>query len=73
MLRTIRRMQHYNDDLYAKPKAFDRWRSFVATRKLFKYWLNYAWKRAEYGRSDMAVAFDRWRKYDSNFKEELKK
>jgi hypothetical protein len=48
-----------------KPKAFDRWKEFVFFRKLFKKWLGYAWKRSAYGRSDMAVAFDRWRKYDA--------
>lgn len=29
MLKSVRRIQHYNLQLYYKPKAFDRWRQFV--------------------------------------------
>jgi len=56
-------MQHYNEDLYVKPKAFDRWRQYVNMRKLFRYWLEYINNRSEYIKSDMAVAFDRWKHY----------
>jgi hypothetical protein len=26
MLKSVRRMQHYNEELYTKPKMWDRWR-----------------------------------------------
>jgi hypothetical protein len=29
MLKAIRRMQHFNPELYTKPKMFDKWRAYV--------------------------------------------
>ena len=29
MLKSIRRMQHFNSELYTKPKIFDRWRAYI--------------------------------------------
>jgi hypothetical protein len=43
---------------------FDRWRMFVHMRKLFKYYMKFSGNRVEYVKCDLAVAFDRWRKYD---------
>jgi hypothetical protein len=63
MLKVIRRMQHYNQESYTKPKMFDRWRQFVHLRKLFKYWLKFIGNRGEYIKCDIALAFDRWKKY----------
>ena len=63
MLRTVRRMQHYNSDLYLKPKVFDKWMQFVHLRKLFKYWLGFADKKGEFIQSDKHWAFDKWKKY----------
>ena len=63
MLKVIRRMQHYNQDLYTKPKMFDRWRQFVHMRKLFRYWLKFASNRGEYIKCDIALAFNRWKKH----------
>ncbi len=59
-------MQHYNEELYPKPKAFDRWRQFVNLKKLFRYWLGYAAKRGEYVKSDLHYAFDKWKSYYSD-------
>lgn len=47
-------MMHYNDDEYVKPLAFDRWRKYIHYRKLFRYWLNYANRRVDYVKSDLA-------------------
>ena len=37
LLKGIRKAQHFTDELYPMPKAFDRWKQFVHMRKLFKY------------------------------------
>jgi|LauGreDrversion4_2_1035121.scaffolds.fasta_scaffold53390_1 hypothetical protein len=39
LLKAVRRMQHFNEELYVLPKMFDRWRSYVHMRKLYRYWL----------------------------------
>jgi hypothetical protein len=56
-------MQHYNEELYGKPKVFDRLKQFVHMRKLFKYWLGFASKRGEFIKSDLHWAFDQWKTY----------
>lgn len=66
------RMQHYNSELYTVPKMFDRWRQFVHLRKLFKHWSQFVDKRSEYIKCDLAQFFDRWRKYDSAQKQEVR-
>jgi len=66
MLKTIRRFQHFNKDLYTKPKMFDRWKQFVHARKLFKYWLRFVDKRSESIKSDMHYAFDKWKTFHPN-------
>lgn len=66
-------MQHYNDDLYVVPKAFDQWKQYVHLKKLFRYWLNYSNQRAQHIKSDMAIAFDRWKNYDNKHKDACKK
>jgi hypothetical protein len=71
MLKAIRRMQHYNEDLYTKPKMWDRWRQYVHIKKSYRYWLQFIAKRGEYIKTDIAVAFDRWRKFDTVQKETL--
>jgi len=63
ILKSVRRMQHYNEELYLKPKVFDRWKQFVHIRRLFKYWLGFAHKRGEFVKSDLYYAFDKWRNY----------
>ena len=63
MLKAVRRMQHYNEEGYVKPKCFDRWRLYVHLRKLFKYWLNYANHRGEFLKSDLYWAFSKWRHF----------
>lgn len=41
MMRVIARLKHYKqgDDLYLKPKMFDRWKMLVKLRKLLRHWL----------------------------------
>jgi len=46
MLKAIRRMQHFNSELYAKPKMFDTWRLYVYAKRLYRYWLQFVEKRA---------------------------
>jgi hypothetical protein len=46
LLKAVKRMQHYNEELYVVPKAFDQWRQYAHMRKLFRYWLNFSNKRA---------------------------
>ena len=60
------RFQHFNKDLFTKPKIFDRWKQFVHARKLFKYWLNFVEKRSEPVKADMHFAFDKWKAFHPN-------
>ena len=53
-------MQHYNEELYTKPKFFDKWRAYVHARKLFKYHLNFIAKKSELVKADLHWAFDKW-------------
>jgi hypothetical protein len=53
LLKSVRRMQHYNEEKYPMPLMFDKWRRFVQIRRLFRFWLGFADKRAEYIRSDL--------------------
>ena len=61
MLRTVRRLQHFNKDLYCRPKYFDRWRMWVYYRKAFRYWLNFVNTRSEFVKGDLRMAFNRWK------------
>lgn len=73
MLKSVRRMQHFNQDLFVKPKAFDRWRMFVYYRKAFRYWLNWTNSRGEYCKGDLAMAFNKWKNLETKHKEVLSK
>lgn len=42
-------------------------------RKLFKFWLRFIANRGEYVKCDVTVAFERWKKFDTNQKEALKR
>ena len=42
-------------------KILNQLRSFVHTRKLFKYYLNYSNNSLQYARADMYWAFNKWR------------
>jgi hypothetical protein len=57
--------------MYLKPKMFDRWRAFVEARKRFKYWFQWVEKRAEFGKSDLHQAFDRWKRAHGLRKQKL--
>jgi hypothetical protein len=54
-------MKHYNEELYVVPKMFDRWRMYVKMRKMMLHWMHYIGNRQQPVRSDLAVAFDRWK------------
>jgi len=54
-------MQHYNEEKYVIPKMFDRWRLYVKMRKMMLHWMHYIGNRQQPVRSDLAVAFDRWK------------
>lgn len=66
-------MQHYNEELYTKPKFFDRWRSYIYTKRLFKYYLKFAAKKSELVKADLHWAFDKWNEYHSTQKSLLQK
>jgi len=36
---------------------------YVHLRKLFRYWLRFVDKRGDFGRADIAQAFDTWKHY----------
>lgn len=42
-------------------------------RKLFKYWLKFMGNRSEYIKCDIALAFGRWKRFDTIQKEGLKR
>jgi hypothetical protein len=71
MVKAVRRFQHFNRDLFTKPKLFDRWRAFVHAKRLFKYWLRFVDKRSEPIKADMHYAFDKWKLYHANNKRDL--
>lgn len=71
MLKTVRRLQHFNKDLYYAPKYFDRWREFVQYKKAFRYWLSFVEKRSMLIKSDLHYVFDRWKKFHPSKKNEL--
>ena len=73
MDRAVRRLRHYNRDLYCKPKYFDRWRMFVYYRKAFRYWLDFVNTRAEFGKADLKHAFNKWKFMESKHKDVLGK
>lgn len=63
MLKSVCRMQHYNEELYTLPKMLDRWKAYIHMRKLYRYWLGFANKRGEFIKSDLHYSFDKWKNY----------
>ena len=59
-----KRMEHFNEDKFPLPKYFDRWRKWIAFRKIMKYHLNLASNRSEFLKADMASAFTQWKFHD---------
>ena len=49
----------------------EKWKSFVAIKRVFRYWLGYANSRGEYGKADMYWAFNRWRLADTEVRGSL--
>jgi hypothetical protein len=39
MVKAIKRLQHFNSELYAKPKMFDIWKRYVQVKRQYRYWL----------------------------------
>jgi hypothetical protein len=56
-------MKHYTeeDDLYLKPKMFDRWKLYVSMRKLIRYHLTNMSNKLKPIKSDLSIAFNRWK------------
>ena len=63
MKRVIARMRHFtqDDDLYLKPKMFDRWRMFVKIRKCVRNILNNMAAKLKPRTADLSIAFNRWK------------
>ena len=63
-------MEHYNEEKFPLPKYFDRWRKWVAFKKLMRYHLNFAANRGEYLKADLASAFTTWKCHDEKLQKE---
>lgn len=61
--RSVARLRHYTveDDLYLKPKMFDRWRLYVKLRKHIRQVLNNICAKLHPKHADLSVAFNRWK------------
>lgn len=66
--RSVARIKHYTekDDIYLKPKMFDRWRFYVKMRKLVRYLLRSIENKLTPVKSDLEVAFGRWKARHEN-------
>jgi len=66
--RSVARIKHYTekDDIYLKPKMFDRWRFYVKMRKLVRYLLRSMENKLTPVKSDLEVAFRRWKARHEN-------
>jgi len=51
---------------------FDRWKSYIHMKKLYRYWLQYVNNRSVYIKSDIAMFFGRWKHFDKKQKQALK-
>ena len=60
-------------DDYLKPKMFDRWRRFVAFRKIVKHWLDFMANRQQNHKADMSHAFNKWKFFFSDKQNLLQK
>jgi len=54
-------MKHYNETGYLKPKMFDRWRQYIKMRQLVRYLLKSMENKLLPVKSDLAIAFGRWK------------
>lgn len=63
MLKAVKRMQHFNSEMYAKPKMFDIWKRYVQVKRLYRYWLQFVEKRAKIVKSDLHYVFDKWKRF----------
>lgn len=60
-------------DDYLKPKMFDRWRRFVAFRKVVKHWLDFMANRQHHEKADMSYMFNKWKFFFSDKQDDLQK
>ena len=73
--RAVGRWKHYtyDDDKYLIPKMFDRWRQWVAFRKILRHWLDYIGNRQNHVKADLSHAFNKWKFMASDETKELQK
>ena len=53
-------------DNYLKPKMFDRWRQWMAMRKVVKHWLDFLTNRQEHQKADLSYCFLKWKHHFSD-------
>ena len=74
LAKSIARIKHWNGtDDYLKPKMFDRWRRFVAFRKIIKHWLDFMTNRQAHGKADLSHMFNKWKFFYSDQQNLLQK
>ena len=73
--RAVARWKHYDaeTDSYLIPKMFDRWRHFVAVRKIVKHWLGFIENRQQHVKCDIATACNKWKFCHSDEQNSLQK
>ena len=60
-------------DNYLKPKMFDRWRRFVAMRRIVKHWLAFLTNRQAHVKADLSYCFNKWKFFFSDKQNHLQK
>ena len=55
LAKAVGRWKHYTyeDDKYVIPKMFERWRQWIAMRKIVKHWLSYIGNKQHHVRADL--------------------
>ena len=72
--RAIGRWKCWNGtDDYLKPKMFDRWRRFVAMRRIVKHWLAFLTNRQAHVKADLSYCFNKWKFFFSDKQNHLQK
>lgn len=61
--RSVARMNHYTEreELYLKPKMFDRWCLYIKMKRLVRYLLKNMENKLVPVKSDLGIAFNRWK------------
>ena len=67
LAKTIGRWKCWNGtDDYLKPKCFDRWRRFVAMRRIIRHWLDFMANRQQHQKADLSYCFNKWKFFFSD-------